>query len=115
VDSRKAAAAVAANHTHSLDSAHLHATVLKCHDDYGIKDFFLIHDSFATNPADTAAMFNAVRQAFVDQYDHECLYQRLKDQVIEQLDHPDAAGLPEVPEKGTLDLKQVLKSDYCFI
>ena len=60
-------------------------------------------------------MFNAVRQAFVDQYDHECLYQRLKDQVIEQLDHPDAAELPEVPEKGTLDLKQVLKSDYCFI
>ena len=115
VDSRKAAAAVAANHTHSLDSAHLHATVLKCHDDYGIKDFFLIHDSFATNPADTAAMFNAVRQAFVDQYDHECLYQRLKDQVIEQLDHPDAAELPEVPMKGTLDLKQVLKSDYCFI
>ncbi len=115
VDARKSNAACAANHTHSLDSSHLHSTVLKCFDKYGIKDFFLIHDSFATTPADTAEMFNAVRQAFVEQYEGECLYQRLKDQVVAQLDHQEKAKLPEVPTKGTLDLKQVLKSDYCFL
>ena len=115
VDARKANAAVAANHTHALDSAHLHSTVLKCFDDYGIKDFFLIHDSFATCPADTVLMFKAVRQAFIEQYEGDCLYEHLKDQVIEQLEHPEKADLPEVPEKGTLDLQQIIESDYCFL
>lgn len=115
VDARKANAAVAANHTHALDSAHLHSTVLECFDRYGIKDFFLIHDSFATCPADTVLMFKAVREAFIKQYEGDCLYQHLKDQVIEQLEHPEKADLPEVPEKGTLDLQQIIESDYCFL
>ena len=115
VDARKANAAVAANHTHALDSAHLHSTVLECFDKYGIKDFFLIHDSFATCPADTVLMFKAVREAFIKQYEGDCLYQHLKDQVIEQLEHPEKADLPEVPEKGTLDLQQIIESDYCFL
>ncbi len=115
VDSRKAGAACAANHTHSLDSAHLHATVLKCADEYGVTDLFLIHDSFATTPADTTALFNAVREAFVEQYHNKDIYQTLKDQVVSQLDNPEKADLPEVPKQGTLDLKQVLESYYCFI
>ena len=115
VDARKANAAVAANHTHALDSAHLHSTVLECFDNYGIKDFFLIHDSFATCPADTVLMFKAVREAFIKQYEGDCLYQHLKDQVVEQLEHPEKADLPEVPAKGTLDLQQIIESDYCFL
>ena len=115
VDARKACAAVAANHTHSLDTNHLHATVLKCLDEYGIKDFFLIHDSFATTPARTQDMFYAIREAFIEQYDGECLYQRLKDQVVSQLDHPEKADLPEIPRKGSLDLKQIINSWYCFL
>ena len=115
VDGRKASAASAANHTHSLDSNHLHATVLKCLDKYGIRDFFLIHDSFATTPARTQDMFYAVREAFIEQYEGECLYQRLKDQVVAQLDYPEKADLPEIPKKGKLDLKQIIESWYCFL
>jgi DNA-directed RNA polymerase len=80
-----------------------------------VTDLFLIHDSFATTPADTTALFNAVREAFVEQYHNKDIYQTLKDQVVSQLDNPEKADLPEVPKQGTLDLKQVLESYYCFI
>ena len=60
-------------------------------------------------------MFKAVREAFIEQYEGDCLYQHLKDQVVEQLEHPEKADLPEVPAKGTLDLKQIVNSDYCFL
>ena len=115
VDRRKAEASCAANHTHSLDSNHLHATVLKCLDNYGIKDFFLIHDSFATTPARTGDLYYAIREAFIDQYDNGCLYEKLKQSVVEQLEKPEKANLPDIPAKGTLDMKKIRDSEYCFL
>lgn len=115
VNKRKSASSIAPNFVHGLDSAHLHATVLKCADQYGIKDFFMIHDSFGTNPADTSAMYEAVRLCFVEQYLNCCVFTDLLNQVKDQLDRPEDAAFPEVPTKGDLDLVKVLESKYCFL
>tara|TARA_Y100001968_G_C18795482_1_gene453205 strand:- start:225 stop:500 length:276 start_codon:yes stop_codon:yes gene_type:complete len=90
-------------------------TVLNCVDNYRIRDFFLIHDSFGVMPADCPGMYKAVRESFVDMYTNNCLYQSLRDQIEDYLDNPDKADLPSIPEKGSLDLREVLQSEYCFI
>ena len=115
VDPRKSSNAASPNWIHCLDSMHLHATVLKCLTDYDIKDFMMIHDSFATVPADAPHMFEAVRESFIEQYDSGCLYQSLLDQAVAQLDDTSGIKLPKIPEKGRLDLNNIRDSYYCFI
>ena len=112
VDVRKSKAAISPNVIHSLDSAHLIKTVAKCYQDKRIKDFMLIHDSFATTPAQMQGMYEAIREAFVEMYDGRDLYEELLRQVMNNLS--DKATPPALPEKGDLDVSQVLESKYCF-
>ena len=114
VDKRKARAAVSPNIIHSMDSAHLLMTVLLAKDN-GVEDFFMIHDSFGTVPADTDMMYQAVRNTFVDIYSNWCLYTSFYKQATSRLSYTGLKNLQvQVPDKGTLDLAKVLESQYCF-
>jgi len=115
VNKMKSASAVAPNIIHSQDSCHLHMTVLECMEKHNVNDFFMIHDSFGCVPADAWSMYYAVRTTFIKLYSDNNLYEDLLNQVKQQLDNPDAVELPELPERGDLDLSQVLDSRYCFI
>jgi DNA-directed RNA polymerase len=112
VDVRKSKAAISPNVIHSLDSAHLIKTVTKCFSEKRIKDFMLIHDSFATTPAQLQGMYEAIREAFVEMYLDKDLYQNLLTQVMSKLS--ETATAPEMPERGNLDVSLVLQSKYCF-
>jgi DNA-directed RNA polymerase len=97
-----------------MDSAHLLMTVLLAKDN-GVEDFFMIHDSFGTLPADTNMMYQAVRRTFVDIYSDWCLYESFFKQATSNLSYTGLANLNvQVPEKGDLDLNQVIESEYCF-
>ena len=54
-------------------------------------------------------------QSFVELYRDNCLYTMLADQVRDYIDDPDSVSFPEIPEKGDLDLEDVLRSQYCFL
>ena len=114
-DKRKNRSSVSPNVIHSMDACHLQMTVLNAVDNHRIRDFFLIHDSFGVMPADCPAMFNAVRESFVELYSNTCLYTMLRNQVEDYLEHPDKAEFPEIPPKGDLDLTEVKRSLYCFL
>ena len=115
VNKRKSSSAASPNWIHCLDSLHLHSTVLKCLDTYDVDAFMMIHDSFATVPADAAKMFVAVREAFVEQYNGKCLYQDLRDQAEWRLSEKGKAKLPNLPSKGDLSIEDVKESMYCFL
>lgn len=112
IDTKKMRSAVAANAVHSLDSAHMINTILMALDN-GVTDFFMIHDSFATTCADTWKMYHCVRHAFVDQYEGGCFFEEIRNQVAQRVSDPNKV-LPPVPAKGTLDIRGVLESEYCF-
>ncbi len=97
--------AVAPNHTHSLDAAHLVFTVLRACELYEIRNFLLIHDSFGTLAADADNMSKAVREAFVKMYEEFDPLAHFRES--NNLDMP-------LPEKGNFDLRQVLTSHYAF-
>ena len=113
LNSRKSVDAISPNIIHSMDATHLMKTVLLCKE-MGVTNLMVVHDSFATTIGSAMTMSWAIRRAFVDLYDGYCLYTDILQQVREQLDDPDAADLPEVPPKGSLDLQGVMDSDYNF-
>ena len=75
----------------------------------------LIHDSFGAVPSDLPALFHIIRQTFVDQYADYNLFEALRTQVGWYLDDKESLAEIPAPERGTLDLNGVMKSDYCFL
>jgi len=103
-DSAKHSNGLAPNFVHSCDAAHLHLTTARCADE-GITDLAMIHDDYGTHAANANKLYHFIRQEFVKMYQNH-------DPIAEfcarypNLDSP--------PDKGTLDITQVLKSPYFF-
>ena len=118
LDSMKQRTGIAPNFVHSMDaSALVFAVNTAFNDEYGVKDFALIHDSFGTTAARSAALAKAIRVSFLKMYtDHDVIreFEAQVRQVLEQSAPEFLADLPATPEKGDLDLKLVLKSLYFF-
>jgi DNA-directed RNA polymerase len=114
IDARKQESGIAPNFVHSMDGSHLRMTVCKAHDAYGVESFALIHDSFGTIPADAGALFKAVRETLVDTYEENDVLADFYEQFSEQLHISQLNDMPEMPAKGTLNLKEILKSDFAF-
>lgn len=111
VNKAKAADAVSPNVVHSLDSAALMLCVLDCVE-AGVKDFSLIHDSFGAHPNDTETMYVAVRQSLINMYEAYCPFEEIRRQTYDAMDAKEK--VPNVPEKGDLDLASILEADYAF-
>jgi DNA-directed RNA polymerase len=87
------------NIVHSLDAAHLTSVVATV--DYPIA---VIHDSFGCTPGNMEHLFNHVRKKFVELYEQDPLASILAQLNVEHL----------MPERGCLNVQEVLKSDFAF-
>lgn len=87
------------NAIHSLDAAHMVMTV--CRADFPVTT---VHDSYGCLLADMPELFKLVRETFVELYTVNPL-----EGVME-----DIGGDMSNVEFGTLDVRQVLESEYCF-
>lgn len=113
LDKKRVRSSISPNIIHSLDSSHLLNTVLTGLEN-DIRDYMLIHDSFATTPANTWKMFHVVRSAFIDQYQDKCIYSEILASASKKLPAHAQIELPKVPQKGNLDLEGIRSSLYCF-
>lgn len=112
INKRAQANGIAPNFVHSLDAAHLMASVNAAADE-GITDIAVIHDSFGTHAANTGRLSVLLRETFVEQYQPHRL-EAFRDQLASQLPADLAKRLPPLPALGSLDLSEVLASDYVF-
>jgi DNA-directed RNA polymerase len=87
------------NIVHSLDAAHLTSVVATT--DYPIA---VIHDSFGCTPGNMEHLFHHVRLKFVELYQQDPLKQILSQLSAEEL----------MPERGQLDVRSILQSDFAF-
>jgi DNA-directed RNA polymerase len=111
IDSRKMLSAASPNFVHSLDASALTLTVNNCLDK-GIKDFAMVHDSYATHSPNMPMLNNELRSAFVEMYENNDVLHDLYTNAVTTL--PEGVDVPQPPKQGTLDLKEVLQSDYFF-
>ncbi|HFK4065596.1 TPA: DNA-directed RNA polymerase [Kluyvera ascorbata] len=110
----KQANGVAPNFVHSMDGCHLRKTVLKANTKYNITAFSLIHDSFGTVAADAENLYHSIREAFVEMYEENDVIKDFYYQFENQLPVELLSKMPPLPEKGNFNIKEVLKSKYCF-
>ncbi len=111
-DTKKQVSGIAPNFVHSLDSAHLMATVTLGSAN-GLDHWACIHDSFGVHAADVDTLHACIREAFIDQYTPDVLA-RFRTELAAQLPAELAANLPAVPKQGTLELAAVRESQYFF-
>lgn len=114
IDARKQESGISPNFVHSMDGNHLRQTVVHAHDAHGVTFFALIHDSFGSIPARAGAMFKAVRETFVGCYEHTDVLADFREQFIDQLHESQLDKMPPLPLKGTLDIREVIKSQFAF-
>lgn len=113
VDKARQANSIAPNFVHSMDAAAMMWTIQKCRR-RGITSFAMIHDSYGTHAAYTDCLSEALREAFVEMYEQHDVLEELRKAVLEVVPKAYHDDIPPVPEMGTLDLREVLKSLYFF-
>lgn len=101
-DTRAAANGIVPNFVHSLDSSHLCMTINDCD-----ASILPIHDSFATHPCDVQKMHTALRKTFAD------MYSTFSTETFTEFNSIDTTEYP-IPERGNLDISEVLDAPYMF-
>lgn len=112
VAKKKQTQGIAPNFIHSMDAAHLQLSINMCLDK-GIHHFSMIHDSYATSPAQADTLFHTVREAFVKMYEENDVLQNFYEDMKTAVGAQDKP-LPCPPSEGKLDIRQVLDSLYVF-
>ena len=111
INTRKAVSGSSPNVTHSMDAACVTNTVVKCVN-AGITDFAMVHDSYGTHSPNMPLLNRKLREAFVEIYkEHDVLLNLYTDAVTTL---GEGTVVPPPPTKGTLDIDEVLLSDYFF-
>jgi len=109
---RKATNGGAPNYVHSIDGfGGLLGHTMNLANKKGVQDVGSIHDTLLCLAADAPTMSVCVRKATVDLFSRDLLSE-FRTQVLTML--PPVVTLPEVPEYGSLDVTEVLSSEYYF-
>lgn len=109
IDTAKQRQGSSPNLVHHADATHMMMTINAC-EAAGIDDFAMIHDDFGTHACDAGAMQKIISETFVDLHANHDILADFK-QIHE--DTHDIV-LPDLPARGSLDIQDVLKSDYFF-
>lgn len=112
IDKSKAANAVAPSFVHSMDACHLQMVVMEAKKS-GINNIALVHDSFGCLANDAPRFREIIKRTFVQLYTENDVLQDILETSISQLER-SAYKLDPVPQKGTLDLEQVMQAEYAF-
>jgi len=108
VNGREAQNGISPNFIHSLDASHMFATILRLAES-GCDSFSFIHDSYGTHAPLIDVLRSATQEEFVKIHKVNQL-DVLRTQLMMYLD----CDLPEVPSTGSLDINNVLESEYFF-
>lgn len=109
IDPQRMVTSAAPNYVHSMDASHLMLSVNGFHD-VGMHSIAVIHDSFGTHAGRTDELRSILRQTMRDMYQEQMLVKFRDEQeelMLEMVEH-------EVPYIGTLDLDELVESEYTF-
>ena len=110
-DLRKNIGAFPPNYIHSLDAAHMIMTSIECHN--ANIEFVAVHDCFWTHACSVPTMSKILRDEFVNLH-KEPLLQTLKEDLFTALPQHSRNSFPDIPNKGTLNIDMVPKSEFFF-
>ncbi len=109
IDARKQIDGIVAHLVHSFDAAHMMRTVNRLYAE-GLRHFAMVHDSYGVHACDVDLLHRVLREEFVRIYSEPVLQNFLNEQ---RAAYP-FIELPDLPQTGNLDIRQVLESPYFF-
>jgi DNA-directed RNA polymerase len=113
INKRKQSNGISPNFVHSLDATAMYLTIDHCLA-HGIKDFGMVHDSYATLACDMDTLNKCTRDAFIQLYTEMDPLADFRDQILGLLPDKLKAKLPELPNKGNLDIEEINSATYFF-
>ncbi|OXI42146.1 DNA-directed RNA polymerase [Burkholderia aenigmatica] len=105
-------AGVSPNFVHGVDASHMAYVVNDLHRK-GVRNFWMIHDSFGAPFAQCGEVFRSTREQFIELMSPDLL-RRWTEDVVAGLTDEQRATLPEFPRYGALDLSVVRESIYAW-
>lgn len=105
-------AGVSPNFVHGVDASHMVYVINDLHA-RGVRNFWMIHDSFGAPFAQCGEVYESTREQFARLMTPDLLG-RWTEQVTAVLTPEQKEKLPSLPEYGTLDLQQVKESIYAW-
>jgi DNA-directed RNA polymerase len=111
IDSRRSANGISPNFVHSLDAAALMLCV-NLASDQAVSSFAMVHDSYATHASDADTLARCLRESFVGMYKGRDVLGFFRDEIGGVLSGD--SKLPELPPQGSLDITEVLQSEFFF-
>jgi DNA-directed RNA polymerase len=109
IDLTDAANGIVANLVHSLDAAHMMLTVCALYEK-GLRDFAMVHDSYAVHAADVDLLQEVLREQFVRVHNEFTLAKLFDDMKASA----PGVDLRPPPAPGSLDIAEVRRSLYLF-
>lgn len=113
VDERAQMQGISPNFIHSMDATHMQRVVGR-ERDLGNTNFMMIHDSFGTDASRAGELYKVVREEFVKMYKDHNYLQDFLDSVSYMIAEEDKDKIPPIPSFGTLNLDDVINSQFCF-
>jgi DNA-directed RNA polymerase, mitochondrial len=105
---KKTKNAAAANLVHALDASHLVRTVNACVSN-GITNIATIHDCFACLAPQVWGFTKLIRTEFVRMYTEHDPLAEVRERALRI-----TSEVPDLPEYGAFDLRQVVQASYAF-
>ena len=103
-DPRGFACGISPNYIHSLDASHM-AKVIDAWDG----EFGAVHDSFSTHACDVDKLCLLTKRVFIDMYDYDNYFDMIERSILN-----DVEVTVQQPTLGSLNIKEVIKSEYFF-
>jgi DNA-directed RNA polymerase len=102
---RSFASGCSPNFVHSMDAAHMAKVIQSFNGDFGA-----IHDSFSTHACDVNKLIDHTKWQFAMIYNSENFFTVIENMLLETRE----GYTLKQPELGTLDISEILSSDYFF-
>lgn len=113
IDPTRQVSGIAPNFIHSLDASHLMSSVVEAKR-HNINDFALIHDSLGVHAGNTEQFSQIIRDCFYHLYADNDPLGEITTHLTAQLDEKLKDKIPVMPQKGSLDLKEIKQAVYLF-
>ena len=103
-DPRGFACGISPNYIHSLDASHMARVISEWHGSFGA-----VHDSFSAHACDVDDLCLLTKRIFVDMYDYPNYFNKIEESIIN-----DVELMVEQPTLGSLNVQEVMNSDFFF-
>lgn len=112
INKRKLVQSIAPSFVHALDGAILQRAVCKAYNDYGIRNFACVHDSYGVLAPDVVNINKSVRYAFHNIFSEGYILENFLNEITLQVAKDKQSEIKKLPTQGELNIDEVLNSDY---